>query len=100
MSHHGNQQVAVIRDGCLYWSWKQVGFSSEDLAAADEFWTLRLPLANGTGPLGYVNLHRRFDGDGLQFNLSYLTTIFQPALVQAVERILSAPPRHMTAHAG
>src|SRR5438105_4131523 len=100
MSHNGNQQVAVIRDGCLYWSWKQVGFSSEDLAAADEFWTLRLPLANGTGPLGYVNLHRRFDGDGLQFNLSYLTTIFQPALVQAVERILSAPPRHMTAHAG
>ena len=100
MSHHGNQQVAVIRDGCLYWSWKQVGFSGEDLAAADEFWTLRLPLANGTGPLGYLNLHRRFDGDGLQFNVGYLTTIFQPALVQAVERILSAPPRHMTAHAG
>ena len=77
----------------------------DDTAGSDQFWTLRIPLTNGTGALGYVNLDRKFNHDGLQFNMSYLTTIFQPALALAVERILTAPageaaPRHLTAHAG
>jgi hypothetical protein len=50
-------------------------------------------------------LYRRFDGDGLLFNVNYLTTIFHPAMAQTVERIFATcvgedTARHFAAAAG
>jgi hypothetical protein len=56
------------------------------------------------GSLGYLNLYRQFDADALLFDVNYLTTVFQPALARAAERIFDdaaeSSPRHLAATAG
>jgi len=70
---------------------------------SDRFWTLRLPLAGRSASLGYVNLYRPFDSEALLFDVNYLTTVFQPAVARAAERVLvngSPRPRKFSATAG
>jgi hypothetical protein len=48
-------------------------------------------------------LYRQLDADALLFDVNYLTTVFQPALARAAERILDdaeSSPRHLAATAG
>jgi hypothetical protein len=90
--------------GAIEWTWLQPGFVQADVLGSDRFWILRLPVANRRESFGYLNLYRQFDGDELPFNIDYLTTIFQPAVTQAAERILSAlavesSPRQLAASA-
>jgi len=65
---------------------------------------MRLPLGSERGSLGDLNLYRQFDADALLFDVNYLTTVFQPALARAAERIFAAAeessPRHLAATAG
>jgi hypothetical protein len=59
---------------------------------------MRLPLGSELGSIGRLSLYRKLDADGLLFDVNYLTTVFQPAVARAAERILanaadSAPRR-------
>ena len=78
----------AIVQGRINWTWTRNGLNVESVIGSDRFWCLRLPLARGDVSLGYVNLYREFDLNGLPFDVNYLTTIFQPAVTSAAERIL------------
>jgi len=101
---NGSMKHAVIRNGGIHWNWKREDFEDVEVLGSDEFWTLRLPLASVHGSLGYVNLYRPFSSEALLFDVNYLTTVFQPALAQAAERIFvngtEAAPRKLSATAG
>jgi len=93
----------AVRDGCIHWAWKRTDFEDIDVLGSDRFWTLRLPLAGRSASLGYVNLYRPFDSEALLFDVNYLTTVFQPAVARAAERVLvngSPRPRKFSATAG
>ena len=93
-----------ISDGRIQWTWRQVEFEGVDVLSSDRIWTLRLPLAGNETTLGCVNLYRPFDFEELVFDVNYLTTVFQPALTQAAQRIFlngaAAAPRKFSAAAG
>lgn len=101
---NGSMKNAVIRNGAIQWNWKREDFENVEVLGSDGFWTLRLPLASAHGSLGYVNLYRPFSSEALLFDVNYLTTVFQPALAQAAERIFAngadAAPRKLSATAG
>lgn len=103
---NGSMQRAALVEGRIQWSWVREDSNTLDVVGSDRCWTLRLPLANGKRSLGYVNLYRQFDDDGLLFNVNYLTTIFQPAVAEAAARIFdscadqSAPQKVAAAGAG
>jgi len=101
---NGSTKHATIRDGRVHWTWKREDFENVEVLGSDGFWALRLPLANSQGSLGYVNLYRPFDSEGLLFDVNYLTTVFQPALALAAERIsvngADSTPRKLSATAG
>lgn len=100
---NGSMKQFAVTDGRIHWTWKRSDFEDIDVLGSDRFWTLRLPLAGNHGSLGYVNLYRPFDSEALLFDVNYLTTVFQPAVVQAAERVLvngSAMPRKFSAAAG
>jgi UDP-GlcNAc:undecaprenyl-phosphate GlcNAc-1-phosphate transferase len=100
---NGSMKHLLVRDGRIHWTWKHGDFKDIDILGSDRFWTLRLPLAGKQGSLGYVNLYRPFDSEALLFDVNYLTTVFQPAIAQAAERVLvndGAKPRKFSAAAG
>lgn len=101
---NGSMKQAAIREGRIHWNWKRSDFENVDVPGSDRFWTLRLPLASKYGSLGYVNLYRPFNSDALLFDVNYLTTVFQPAVAQAAERIFAncadSAPRKLSATAG
>jgi UDP-GlcNAc:undecaprenyl-phosphate/decaprenyl-phosphate GlcNAc-1-phosphate transferase len=100
---NGSMKHLLVRDGRIHWTWKHGDFKDIDILGSDRFWTLRLPLAGKQGSLGYVNLYRPFDSEALLFDVNYLTTVFQPAIAQAAERVLvndGAKPRKFSATAG
>ena len=103
-AENGPMKELSVRDGRIHWTWKRHGFENTDVLGSDRFWTLRLPLAGRYASLGYVNLYRPFDSEELLFDVNYLTTVFQPALAQAAERIFvngaSSMPRKFSATAG
>lgn len=103
ISENGSAKQFSVRDGRLHWTWKRSDFEDIDVVGSDRFWTLRLPLAGNHVSLGYVNLYRPFDSEALHFDVNYLTTVFQPAVAQAAERVLvngSAMPQKFSAAAG
>jgi len=99
---NGSTRPITISQGRIHWNWERA--CGSDIEGSDEFWMIRLPLSGADGSLGYVNLFRKFDHNGLPFNANYLTTIFQPAVAHAVERIFAAYvhdlPRSLAATAG
>jgi UDP-GlcNAc:undecaprenyl-phosphate GlcNAc-1-phosphate transferase len=99
----GSPKVVSVRNGRIQWTWKRSDFEDIDILGSDRFWTLRLPLAGKDVSLGYVSLYRSFDSEALLFDVNYLTTVFQPAIAKAAERVLvngNAKPRKSSAAAG
>jgi UDP-GlcNAc:undecaprenyl-phosphate GlcNAc-1-phosphate transferase len=103
-AQNGPLEQLSVRDGHIHWSWKCVDFENIDVPQSDRCWALRLPLAGKGATLGYVNLYRPFDFEALLFDVNYLTTVFQPALSQAADRIFvngdASMPRRFSAAAG
>ena len=101
---NGSMRFASISAGRIQWMWKHSDFRSVDVVGSDRFWAMRLPLGSERGSLGYLNLYRQFDADALLFDVNYLTTVFQPAVARAAERIFAAAgetaPRQFAATAG
>jgi len=89
LSRNGSMQRATMRDGRIYWTWARADTSAEEIGGSGRFWSMRLPLGTSKGVDGYVNLYRQFGGDALLLDVSYLATIFQPAMTQAADRIFA-----------
>jgi hypothetical protein len=104
VAESGSMRHATIDDGRIEWAWKHSDFSHIDVPGSDKFWAMRLPLGSGLGSIGHLSLYRKLDAEVLLFDVNYLTTVFQPAVAQAAERILAAAagsaPRHFAAGAG
>ena len=98
---NGSMRYAAINQGQIQWTWKHGDFRDVDVVGSASFWTMRLPLGSERGSLGYLNLYRGFDADLLLFDVNYLTTVFQPAVARATERIFAtareSAARHFTA---
>lgn len=95
-AENDSRKQVSVHDGRIQWTWKRVDFENTDVLGSDRFWTLRLPLAGSDATLGCVNLYRPFDFEELLFDVNYLTTVFQPALAHAAQRIFvngAAPAR-------
>jgi hypothetical protein len=84
---NGSTHLLATSDGRIHWSWKRSDFRNVDVAGSDHFWAMRLPLGSAQGSLGYLNLYRQFGAEVLLFDVNYLTSVFQPALAKAAERI-------------
>jgi hypothetical protein len=101
---NGSMRYASISAGRIHWTWKHSDFRGVDVVGSDRFWAMRLPLGSERGSLGCLNLYRQLDADALLFDVSYLTTVFQPALARAADRIFAAAaqsaPRQLAATAG
>lgn len=80
---------ATINDGLLEWTWQQERFDHIDVPGSDSFWAMRLPLGSARGSIGQLSLYRPFDAHVLLFDVNYLTTVFQPAVARAAQRILA-----------
>lgn len=78
----------VIRDGVINWSWERGDIEEREIIGSGRFWSLRLPISTERAGLGYINLYREFDSDGLLLDVNYLCGIFQKELAQAVENVL------------
>jgi UDP-GlcNAc:undecaprenyl-phosphate/decaprenyl-phosphate GlcNAc-1-phosphate transferase len=94
----GSMRFATVNAGRIDWTWKHIDFGNVDVIGSDSFWALRLPLAGARGSLGYLNLYRQFGADILLFDVNYLTTTFQPAVVRAAERIFTAAAESEARH--
>jgi hypothetical protein len=98
-----SMRYATINEGQIYWTWKHSDFSQVDVPSSDSFWAMRLPLGSELGSIGRLSLYRKLDADGLLFDVNYLTTVFQPAVARAAERILvnatDTAPRRLAATA-
>ena len=90
-------------DGRIQWNWERPAQAQIKLAD-DDLWTIRLPISNEHCSLGYLSLCRPLRSEPLKFDISYLTSAFQPAIVQAAERIFDhaeqSMPRQRAATAG
>jgi UDP-GlcNAc:undecaprenyl-phosphate GlcNAc-1-phosphate transferase len=75
-----------MADGRVHWNWKR-RTSFECAPESGELWTIRLPIANDSGLQGYLNLSRALTTEPLLFDVNYLTSVFQPAITEAAQRI-------------
>ena len=100
---NGSIQNVTLDQGRINWSWKGDDYKHLDVAGSARFWTMRLPLGNRENQLGHMDLFRSFDAGPLQFDVNYLTTVFQPAVARSAERIFEtaaeSTPRHLAAGA-
>jgi UDP-GlcNAc:undecaprenyl-phosphate/decaprenyl-phosphate GlcNAc-1-phosphate transferase len=94
---------AKLIEGHLHWTWVCPSLKATPVVGSDEFWEMRLPLAGGDCPIGYLNFYRPFNAEPLMFDVNYLTNVFQPAVTDAAVRIFQTAeqsmPRKMTAAA-
>ena len=92
-----------IINGRIQWEWQPEAMSGSKLESRD-LWTIRLPLSNEDCQFGYLDLGRPLSAEPLLFDVNYLTNVFQPALTDAVQRILDhseqSRPRQRFATAG
>jgi UDP-GlcNAc:undecaprenyl-phosphate GlcNAc-1-phosphate transferase len=99
----GFAAAAKLIEGRLQWSWTRGSGAKLSLIESDQVWVLRLPLATETSSLGHLHLYRRLDAEPLLFDVNYLTTVFQPAVARAAERVFAdaeqSLPRQMAASA-
>ncbi|MFN2578339.1 MAG: glycosyltransferase family 4 protein [Pyrinomonadaceae bacterium] len=81
-------------DGRVQWNWQresQTHVKGED----DNLWSIRLPISNGQRSLGHISLFRPLTAEPLKFDISYLTSSFQPAIAQAAAQIFDHAERSM-----
>jgi hypothetical protein len=81
-------------DGRVQWNWQRQPHSQIKVDDND-LWTIRLPISNDQRSLGHLNLYRPLTAEPLKFDVSYLTSTFQPAIAQAVERIFDQAEQSM-----
>jgi hypothetical protein len=86
---------AILVDGRVHWSWQSADLATISVVGSDAFWEMRLPLGGGDRPIGYLNLYRPFDAEPLLFDVNYLTNVFQPAVIDAAERIFQTAEQSM-----
>jgi UDP-GlcNAc:undecaprenyl-phosphate GlcNAc-1-phosphate transferase len=90
-------------DGRIHWNWQRPA-QAQIKIADDDLWTIRLPISNEHCSLGCLNLCRPLKSEPLRFDVSYLTSAFQPAIAQAAQRIFDqaeqSMPRQRAATAG
>jgi hypothetical protein len=78
-----------MKDGLILWQWERGDIEAHEIVGSGYFWTLRLPLNNGTERWGYINFYGEFGGDGMLIDINYLSQLFQKEMSLAAERILS-----------
>ena len=81
-------------DGHIQWNWQRQPHGQIKLDE-DDLWTIRLPVSNEHCSLGHLNLYRPLAAEPLRFDVSYLTSTFQPAIAQAAERIFDHAEQSM-----
>jgi hypothetical protein len=100
---NGSMHNVTLDQGLISWAWKGDDYKHLDVAGSARFWTMRLPLGTRENQLGYLDLFRSFDAGPLQFDVNYLTTVFQPAVARSAERIFEtaaeSTPKHLAATA-
>ena len=84
-----------LRNGRIYWSWRRQDDSQEDVIGSANYWSLRLPLANRTKELGFMNLYRELDSDPLLIDMNYLSGRFLVELSGAADRVLHSVPEEV-----
>lgn len=77
-----------LRNGRIDWVWRGNGLL-EDVGAAKDFWSFRLPLTTENDDWGLIDLFKAFDSDPLLIDMNYLSGPFRRELAEAVERILT-----------
>lgn len=92
---NGSPDHAKLIDGRLRWNWQCPHLKATPVVGSDEFWEMRLPLANGEFPIGYLNLYRPVNAEPLLFDVNYLTNVFRPAVTDAATRIFQAAEKSM-----
>ncbi|HKO97110.1 MAG TPA: MraY family glycosyltransferase [Pyrinomonadaceae bacterium] len=75
-----------FRNGRVAWSWKRRGLQQEVIGSS-KFWSFRLPLSNGSGDWGWLNLYRPLDSSPLLLEMDYVAGILRKELSDAAERI-------------
>jgi hypothetical protein len=79
---------AEMRDGMIWWSWTKDGIDAHELKEAHGFWSLRMPLGNGNGVGGHLNLYRELGDENILLDINYLCTLFRQEMAQYIERAL------------
>lgn len=85
----GNGKLAnlVFEEGQIRWSWQSANVNYAGHDGLNRCWCIRLPVGACERQLGYLEFYRSFDAGPLQFDVNYLTTVFQPALTRSAEAI-------------
>jgi len=91
---------AEMRDGMIWWSWTKKGIDARELTESHGLWSLRMPLGNGNGVGGHLNLYRELGKENILLDINYLCTLFRQEMAQYIERALikdpSAPPQKVS----
>lgn len=79
---------AEIRDGMIWWVWTK---ENDDHPAAEQgmLWSLRMPLDNGNGVGGHLNLYREIGKEDILLDINYLSTMFRQEMARHLERLLT-----------
>jgi UDP-GlcNAc:undecaprenyl-phosphate GlcNAc-1-phosphate transferase len=83
---------AEMRDGMIWWSWTKKGIDAQELTEAHGLWSLRMPLGNGNGVGGHLNLYRELGKENILLDINYLCTLFRQEMAQYIERALLKDP--------
>ncbi len=79
---------AEMRDGMIWWTWTKKGADAKELSEAHALWSLRMPLGNGNGVGGHLNLYRELGKESILLDVNYLCTLFREEMAQYLEREL------------
>jgi UDP-GlcNAc:undecaprenyl-phosphate GlcNAc-1-phosphate transferase len=94
---------AEMRDGMIWWTWTKNGANKQKLTESHGLWSLRMPLGNGNGVGGHLNLYRELDKENILLDIDYICTLFRQEMAQYIERALTkdaSPEPPKTSSAG
>ena len=77
-----------IRNGMIWWFWTGKDANQRELPDTHGLWSLRMPLDNGNGVGGHLNLYRELDKESIRLDINYLSTMFRQEMAQHIERLL------------
>jgi hypothetical protein len=78
------------RDGRVIWAWKKQGIEFDDLTSSDQFWVLRVPLADDRSEaVGAISFYRSLAGEMTAIDIGHLCGTFQRELSAALVRVMS-----------
>jgi UDP-GlcNAc:undecaprenyl-phosphate GlcNAc-1-phosphate transferase len=78
-----------IRNGRVYWSWRDGEEDSQEIVRSISNWCFRLPLAKDGVEWGWLNFYRPFDDRALLVDTNYLSDLFRREMTDAAARIIS-----------